>query len=523
MEPLHTQTFSSGGELKEMREGLANINVLNVLTVLGVLLLAFFYACNTDNKGSDSELRCVEPLPGARAELCDDINDLDFAFPADISDPNGVEVQKQYDCLSWLTFIALNWPAEKGCRGVPDRDAPFTKSGGPRVWETYKAIFEIFQSQDPFWDPSDQKWNDSPQAIECSGMANGKKITHRTTKAPIGQNVENEFLEALSTGFGTLTDQAGNLLRYEVRLNRDIYEFIIDNGYAITGNYSYNGPITSEGLFLPDNTTGFTGQGTMEIKAAWKVLTEQDDPKRYYTSEAVIFDPESSTPCSEATLGLVGLHITHKNFNAPQWVWATFEHVDNVPPLGSNGDGRQYTLFSESCAAAEPDNCWSFQQPIASEEFRCCSNLELNPRVFPMQTDDTPGTPNQATRLNPLRDSGLNAKFQKILADAGSPFQYYVLVGSEYPEGGRDPENSSKIRTRPCKPIGAVRVPPVSENCYTQIPGDLRNTSMETYMASFGEGTEHFSSDSCLNCHGAVGANFSFIWLDAMTNIVPLK
>jgi len=62
----------------------------------------------------------------------------------------------------------------------------------------------------------------------------------------------------------------------------------------------------------------------MEIKAAWKVLTEQDDPKRYYTSEAVIFDPESSTPCSEATLGLVGLHITHKNFNAPQWVWATF-------------------------------------------------------------------------------------------------------------------------------------------------------------------------------------------------------
>ena len=197
--------------------------------------------------------------------------------------------------------------------------------------------------------------------------------------------------------------------------------------------------------------------------------------------------------------------------------------MDNVPPFGSNGDGRRYNLFSESCAADEPDNCWSFQQPIASEQFRCCPNLELNPRVFPLPMGDIPGTPNQATRLNPLRDSGLNDKFQKILSEAGSPFQYYVLVGTEHPVGGRDPENLSKVRTRPCNPIGAARVPPVSENCYIQIPGDLRNTPMETYMASFGEGTEQFSSDSCMNCHGAAAVDFSYIWLDAMTNIVPLK
>ncbi len=79
------------------------------------------------------------------------------------------------------------------------------------------------------------------------------------------------------------------------------------------------------------------------------------------------------------------------------------------------------------------------------------------------------------------------------------------------------------MRKRPCNPIGAARVPPVSDNCYTQVPGDLRNTSMETYMVSFGSGTEQFSSDSCLDCHGATASDFSFIWLDAMMNFFPIK
>lgn len=500
-----------------------NTKVIYFIALFVVLLLPFMYGCDEDNNTFDPELRCAEPPPAVPAGICGDVNNLDFTFPADIADINSAELQKQYDCLSWLTFIALNWPAERGCRGVPDTDAQFTKSRVPRVWETYKELYEVFQRQNPFWDPSNQRWHDSPQAVECSNVANGRKILRHTTKAPpIGQNVEDEFLQALATGFGKLTDQAGNLVRYEVRINRDLYEFIIENGYAITGNYSYNGPINTQNLFLPDNTTGFTGQGTMEIKAAWRILTEQDDHSRYYTSDAVIFEPDSGS-CTEATMGLIGLHIVHKNFNAPQWVWSTFEHIDNVPSFESNGDGRGYNLFSESCAEVEPDNCWSFQQPIASEEFRCCSNLELNPRVFPLPIDGMPGTPNQATRLNPLRDSGLNDKFQEILAEAGSPFQYYVLVGTEHPVGGRDPENQSNVRKRPCNPIGAARVPPVSENCYTQIPGDLRNTTMETYMASFGSGTQQFSSDSCMNCHGATAADFSFIWLDAMTNIVPIK
>ena len=28
-------------------------------------------------------------------------------------------------------------------------------------------------------------------------------------------------------------------------------------------------------------------------------------------------------------MGLVGLHIAHKTQHAPQWIWSTFEQVDN--------------------------------------------------------------------------------------------------------------------------------------------------------------------------------------------------
>src|SRR5207244_3966801 len=48
-----------------------------------------------------------------------------------------------FDDYSWRAFIALVWPALKDQRGTPD---PMAKVGGPgpRVFETYKALWEVF-------------------------------------------------------------------------------------------------------------------------------------------------------------------------------------------------------------------------------------------------------------------------------------------------------------------------------------------------------------------------------------------
>src|ERR1700683_5267930 len=39
---------------------------------------------------------------------------------------------------AWYAFIAVNWPAQAGNRGVPDTSKPFGQ-GAPTVWETMRA------------------------------------------------------------------------------------------------------------------------------------------------------------------------------------------------------------------------------------------------------------------------------------------------------------------------------------------------------------------------------------------------
>ena len=40
---------------------------------------------------------------------------------------------------------------------------------------------------------------------------------------------------------------------------------------------------------------------------------------------------QSAEKCTQRTMGLVGLHIVSKTPARPQWIWSTFEQVDNVP------------------------------------------------------------------------------------------------------------------------------------------------------------------------------------------------
>ena len=51
-----------------------------------------------------------------------------------------------FDNFAWRAFIALNWPSltDPAHRGVPDR-AKTLGDPGPRVWETFKARYELFQ------------------------------------------------------------------------------------------------------------------------------------------------------------------------------------------------------------------------------------------------------------------------------------------------------------------------------------------------------------------------------------------
>src|SRR5262249_31136202 len=122
-----------------------------------------------------------------------------------------------------------------------------------------------------------------------------------------------------------LTDQHRNLARFEIRLNQAMF-----NGIAGPKFYTVQ---------AQDNASQISfAAGVMEVKAAWRQITSADPPpvvSRYFTRAAWIYTPplgNNPATCVQGTVGLVGLHITQKTPTRPQWTWATFEQIDNVPP-----------------------------------------------------------------------------------------------------------------------------------------------------------------------------------------------
>jgi transposase-like protein len=68
------------------------------------------------------------------------------------------------------------------------------------------------------------------------------------------------------------------------------------------------------------------------------------------------------------------------------------------------------------------------------------------------------------------------------------------------------------------------------------VPPHLRNTSMESFMStdfsvsvtnkttgSVTSEVKQFSNRSCMGCHGEGGTDFSYVYLDAVTQRVPIK
>src|SRR5260221_3196869 len=67
--------------------------------------------------------------------------------PADVCIPDGFPgiALDYFDDYSWRSLVALVWPAAPGHRGVP-ASSKTIGTPGPRVFETYKPLWEIFHA-----------------------------------------------------------------------------------------------------------------------------------------------------------------------------------------------------------------------------------------------------------------------------------------------------------------------------------------------------------------------------------------
>jgi hypothetical protein len=140
-------------------------------------------------------------------------------------------------------------------------------------------------------------------------------------------------------------------LAYEAKVNRAEFDYANKDNLTKADNYltltnalaktrenlaQYGGICSTDPsiISLPCGdaaVAGDTGEGAIEIKAAWRQLTAQEAVSGRFFTQTVIFytGPQFSAKYNNAVYGLVALHIIHKTKSFPAFVFATWEQVDN--------------------------------------------------------------------------------------------------------------------------------------------------------------------------------------------------
>jgi hypothetical protein len=209
--------------------------------------------------------------------------------------------------------------------------------------------------------------------------------------------------------------------------------------------------------------------GALDIKAAWIDMTNVQHSERYYTRKAWVLNPFVTPPtCTQVTVGLVGLHIVRKTPSRPQWIWSTFEQIDNVPGGASTGP------FAYNNGTGTP--------PMPA----------TNPNGWP-----PPATPTAVNvqRLTPIHSStmGTNQTYQALLRAKGGPWQFYQLVMTQWPLDASSPtEPGIPNNTFPGTRFGS----PTSA---------YANVALETFDQT------HIST-GCMNCHNTAKSKTDFLW-----------
>jgi hypothetical protein len=418
------------------------------------------------------------------------------------------QVQRLFDLWSWQAFLAVNWPTNAG--GQPAASiADYTTAAGPAwsAWHESNSIFLPQGAAPPACNP--QVAAASPAAVRnltalqrpgvpaapqaaaaktgralFNVSAVGELVHGQAAKRPTGGRIS-ETDQAFS---GPLFDQNGNPTFYEILLDSNEVKYLCTNQlYSIAGQIAFSSDPSNKVQFPPGQWQT-DGSGAYELKLAWKVLDPtKDKADRFFHQPAqVLIDGNWVSK----EVGLVGMHIAHKSQSSPQWIWSTFEQIDNLAtdPIADPGVNASY--FNPGCPTC-PVNI----QPTGS-----------NPAPNPVQV----------LRMIPIPPDkqALNREAQAALRAQKSVWQYYQLIDTQWPTNPASPPTSTGDSNLPMAITNKSGGEPT--------PVYLTNATMETYFqtgnqnaANLEEGNvppskmQAFGTESCTGCHSSAGVAIS--------------
>jgi hypothetical protein len=386
------------------------------------------------------------------------------AMPADVCIPDGfIEVPVNYfDEFSWRSFLAMVWPAAPGHRGIADADKP-VGSPGPRVFETMKSLWEVFHDDGSAPAPDFQAYDNAAyNACNTKAQFGDLVLASFSGIDDIGQAGAGELT-------GPLVAQNGRYVRSQTLYNQTAFDFIVRNRYYLRSNLP---KVPSPRPATPVMEFPI---GSVIVKAAWLDMAgfPAGQVKRYYTRTATVREPGTGA-CAPITVGLVGLHIIQKTPGRPQWIWSSYEQIDNVPP-SRFGEPVKFTFNDGGKTPMPVENPLTVlplaRQPVAPFNVERPFNAKVHPK----------------TELT-------NYQYQELLKD--TVWQYYGIVVTQWP----------RMEGNQALPV------PASQN------GDITNTFpgagafsafANVSMETFDQGRPQLG---CMSCHNRARMPADFIW-----------
>jgi len=428
--------------------------------------------------------------------------------PSDLNLPDGAPkaTMQQAAAFAWQEFIALSWPAVKQTGGVVNkvqvnqRDTPDSgcKLGDPRcatqplVWETFRGKVEIFPANGtppgyPSVAPGDKSfgydalpaYNYQSAVPPCAGQP--------APAVPAFVNLDETDQITLDSMFAGIAPSMVNgnaspqIIRFVAKANRIEYTYVTSQGAGPLASW-WQGPprqvVANTMMYLAKNqasppagssTLVSLPNGTIEIKAGWRVLTAAElSSGRFKTATVRRYENPDNTCYFEDTFGLVALHIIQKTPTAPYFIYATFEQADNLQTAASGPvedvDGTIIRPPLPPCTTPGQKNCSTPTTPaVTLNDTATVSTTLIPPQITLVPTSasycttpgneiyylNTAGKPALPTggficvnyRDNPIPQPVIAANqtahaaikaYNQAQGIPDSPWMYYKLVNVQY-------------------------------------------------------------------------------------------
>jgi len=329
--------------------------------------------------------------------------------------------------------------------------------------------------------------------------------------------------EPAQAGGGILVDQNGQILWYSAHMNDIYYQFL--QKYSGMTNYSKADPK----LTFP--------VGAAVFKASWRIVPDGQTATGFYTEKTtvpalmnspkggIMIDPKGKP--RNVTVALVGLHVVGVTEHHPEFLWGTFEQVQNAPDLA---DPNGYNLPT-------PVSPNSFTFYAANTPANACNP---NPAKTTLKVTD-PLKQTVAPITNVFRQyatGGENAVGdQQIAAINTGAQQQMAAMANNPPNPPNPPEtvwaNYKLIGTLWIKPDTlAPNVAQLEKQGVGSI--DLANATLETFFQGPQNNFNKNPMANCFMCHNTGGStgtpsypgkniNLSHALLDTLTSSAKTK